>query len=70
MCVCSSYAIVGFPSVSDSKHSACNTEDLGSVPGLGRFPWRREWQPTPVLLSGEIHGQKQATVHRILKSWT
>ena len=24
--------------------------DAGSIPGLGRFPWRREWQPTPVFL--------------------
>ena len=22
-----------------------------------RLPWRREWQPTPVLLPGEFHGQ-------------
>ena len=24
--------------------------DVGSVPGLERFPWRRKWQPTPVFL--------------------
>ena len=30
--------------------------DLGSIPGLGRFPWRRKWQPTPVLLPGKFHG--------------
>ena len=23
-----------------------------------RFPWRREWQPTPVFLPGEFHGQR------------
>ena len=22
------------------------------------MPWRREWQPTPVLLPGESHGQR------------
>ena len=27
-----------FGSGSDSKQSACNAGDLGSVPGLGRFP--------------------------------
>ena len=21
-------------------------------------PWRREWQPTPVFLPGEFHGQR------------
>ena len=29
---------------------------LGSVLGLGRFPWRREWQSTPLFLPGESHG--------------
>ena len=24
---------------------------------VGEIPWRREWQPTPVLLHGESHGQ-------------
>ena len=22
------------------------------------IPWRREWQPTPVFLPGEVHGQR------------
>ena len=48
----------GFPGGSDSKESACNVGDLGSIPGKGRFPWRKEWQPTPVFLSGEAHGQR------------
>ena len=43
----------GFPGGSDGKESACNVGDLGSIPGLGRFPWRRAWQPTPVFLPGE-----------------
>ena len=30
--------MVGFPACSDSKESACNAGDLGSIPGLGRFP--------------------------------
>ena len=24
----------------------------------GKFPWRWEWQPTPVFLPGEFHGQR------------
>ena len=30
------------------------------IPSLGSLfnPWRREWQPTPVFLSGEFHGQR------------
>ena len=25
---------------------------------IGKIPWRREWQPTPVFLPGEFHGQR------------
>ena len=28
----------GFPGGSDGKESACNAGDLGSIPGLGRWP--------------------------------
>ena len=44
---------LGFPGGSDGKESACIVGDLGSIPRLGRFPWRRAGQPTPVLLPGE-----------------
>ena len=30
--------ICGFPGGSEIKVSACNAGDLGSIPGLGRFP--------------------------------
>ena len=45
-----------FPGGSDSEESAYNAGDLGLIPGLGRFPWRRNWQPTPVFLPGKSHG--------------
>ena len=25
---------------------------------LGKIPWRRTWQPTPVFLPGEFHAQR------------
>jgi len=28
-----------------------------------KIPWRREWQPTPVFLSGESHGQRSLAGH-------
>ena len=28
----------------------------GFDPWVGKIPWRKEWQPTPVFLSGEFHG--------------
>ena len=30
--------LLGFPHGSAGKESACNAEDLGFIPGLGRFP--------------------------------
>ena len=30
--------LMGFPGSSAGKESACNAGDLGSTPGLGRFP--------------------------------
>ena len=27
-------------------------------PWMGKNPWRRAWQPTPIFLSGESHGQR------------
>ena len=54
-----SLLIVCFPDGSVGKESACNTGDtgdMGSICGLGRFP-DGEWQPTPVFLPEESHGQ-------------
>ena len=35
-----------------------NILDKGSLPGLGKIPWGREWQSSQVLLPGEFHGQR------------
>ena len=40
------------------KASACSAGDQGSIPGSGRFPWRRKWQLTPVFSPGKSHGQR------------
>jgi len=37
------------------KNSPTNAEDIRDV---GKNPWRRAWQPTPVLLPGESRGQR------------
>jgi len=36
------------------------------------YTWRRKWQPTPVFLPGESHGQRSlvGTVHGVAKSQT
>ena len=53
---------MGFPGGSDGKESAYNAGDLGLIPGSGRCPWRRAWQPTPVFLgfSGGSDGTESA----------
>ena len=48
---------------SDSKESACNAGDPGSNPWTGKIPWRRKWQPTPVFLPREFHGQRSLAGH-------
>ena len=35
----------------------------GFDPWVGKIPWRREWQPTPLFLPGEFHGQKRLVGH-------
>jgi len=36
--------------------SQCKRHQFDS--GVGNITWGREWQPTPVFLSGEFHGQR------------
>ena len=38
--------------------SAGDVRDSASIPGSGRSPGGRAWQPTPVVLAGECHGQR------------
>ena len=37
---------------------AGDLRDAGWISGSGRYPWRRAWQPTLVLLPGESHGKR------------
>ena len=45
----------------DGKVSACFAEAPGFDPWEGKIPWRRKWQPPPVFLPGEFHGQRSLT---------
>ena len=49
---------MGFPggSAVKKKKNAYSARDLGLIPGSGRLPWRRKWQPTPVFLPGVSYG--------------
>ena len=52
------HVCVGFPDSSVGKESACNAEEPRFDPWVGKIPWRREWQPTPVFLPREFLGQR------------
>ena len=56
-----------FPGGLDGKESTCNAGDLDSIPGLGRFPRRRERLPTQY--SG-LENFMDCTVHGVAKSQT
>ena len=57
---------------SDGERICLQCRRPGFHPWVGRIPWRREWQPSPVLLPRETHGQRSlgATVHGFTKTWT
>ena len=63
---------LGFPGGSDSKESACNAGDLGSVPGLGRSPGEGNGYPLQYscLENPMDRGAWRATVHGVTKSQT
>ena len=47
---------MGFPGGASSKEPTCQCRRRkrhGFHPWVGKIPWRRAWQPTPVLLPGE-----------------
>ena len=54
----------GFPGGASGKELACQCRRCrrckirGFDPWVGKMPRRRTWQPTPVFLPGESHGQK------------
>ena len=39
-------------------HSFFFWQKIGFHLWVGKIPWRRKWQPTPVFLLGKSHGQR------------
>ena len=65
--------LMGFPGGASGKGPACQCRKhkrCGFDPWVGKIPWRRAWQPTPVLMPRESQdrGALQAMVHRVAKS--
>ena len=60
------YWDMGFPDGASGKEPACQCrrhERCRFDPWVGKIPWKRAWQPTPVFLPGEAHGQRSLVVY-------
>ena len=52
---------LGFPGDASDKDPTCLCRRCKSCrfdPWVGKIPWSRKWQPTPVFLPGKSHGQR------------
>ena len=50
------YGVWSFPGGSDSESVCLQCGRPRFDPWVVKIPWRRKWQPTPVLLPGKFHG--------------
>ena len=53
----------GLPRCLSGKESACQCRRHGFNSWVRKIPWRRKWQPAPVVLPGESHGQWSLAGH-------
>ena len=66
----------GFQVATSGNESTCQCrrhKRHGLYPWVGKIPWRRAWQPTPVSLLREAHGQRSLAgyiVHGVAKNQT
>ena len=59
--ICNYTHIKSFPGGASGKESACQWKGHKRAqfdPWVGKIPWRRKWQPSPLFLLGESHGQR------------
>ena len=55
------HLVSGFPRGANGKEPTCQYRRHKKYefdPRVRKLPWRRAWQPTPVSLPGESHGQR------------
>ena len=50
--------MAGLPRQLSGKESTCQCTRRRLDPRVGKIPWRRKWQPAPVVLPGKFHGQR------------
>ena len=56
--ISSTKKVIGLSWWFSGKESACQCRRCGFDLWVGKIPWRRKQQPTPVFLPGEFHGQR------------
>ena len=63
---------LGFFDGSDSRESACNSGDMGLIPGLGRSPGGGNGNPLQYFCLENLmdRGTWWVTVYKVAKSWT
>ena len=62
----------GLPRCYSGKESVCQCRRLKGCrldPWIGKIPWSRKWQPTPVFLRGKFHGQRSLAGYRPCHDW-
>ena len=52
------YKTYWLPRWYSGKESVCQCKRCLFSPWAGKIPWRRKWQPAPILLPGKFHGQR------------
>ena len=50
--------VISLQLIKKKKESICQCRRWGFSPQVGKIPWRRKQQPTPVFLPGKSQGQK------------
>ena len=64
--------LLGFPGGASDKEPACQCRRRKKhqfEPWVRKIPWRRAWQPIPVFLSGESHGQRSLAAYSLQVAW-
>ena len=59
--LCLRCRMASFPGGTSGKEPACQCRRHNRLrfdPWVGKIPWSRAWQPIPVFLLGEFHGQR------------
>ena len=62
------YCLSGLPGWLSGKESTFQCRRCGFHPWFRKILWKRKWQPTPVFLLGESHGQRSLAGYRSMGS--